>query len=491
MTLALQQTELYKQLSHPDNPASVHMSDVRLLKDIWSIQDDLPLLAEDARIYGLKNISFVAISLPWLKELTKLAVLVAIGNRRWSLIHLRKVLTATRNFNAWLIEQGYITPSTLNAQVVQQWKQNRTNEQNTGLSGLLCMLRQLGCIQFQVKFSQHEKLKHPKTIPEEVKHKLDIALEQLDKPVYLAFKLHAALGTRISEISKIPLDCLRWREGIPRIRLCTGKQDNSKQEQDLPKEMVLLVQQQQAFVRQKFGDFPWLFPNWKWSRTRFKGVCWPPTFEYRQEQLVQVSVKLNTLLKWLIKENDICTRDGSLASVTTHMYRRTYGTVADCMGKRPDQIQHGLRHTNPDMQDSYVYVSPQKQEKRIERVLVDKDGRRTFFRTDQDSEFLRREWGARQVELGICIRPSIMKDCEFEHVCLGCEYSRYAQEHLLRLLEVREANQQLQERCLKAGQSDSRRANSARQLISILNSILASLQKETGQEVSYESVEVL
>jgi len=406
MTVALQQTKLYEQLSQSDNPASIHINDLRLSKDIWIIQRDLPAFAEDAHIYGIKNLSFVAISLPWLKELTKLAVLVAIGNQRWSLLRVRAVLTSTRSFNAWLVEQGYISSSALNAQVVQQWKQENINEQNTGFSGLLYVLRQLGCIQFQVKSSQHKKLRYPKTIPEEVKHKLDVALEQLDKPVYLAFKLHAALGTRSSEIPKIPLNCLRWREGIPRIRLCTGKQDNSKQEQDLPKEMVLLVQQQQAFVRQKFGDFPWLFPNWKWSRTRFKGVSWPPTFDYYQEQLVQVSVKLNTLLKWLIKENGIRTHDGSMAFVTTHMYRRTYATVADCMGKRPDQIQHGLRHTNPNMQDSYVYVSPQKQEKRIERVLVDKNGRRTFFPTDQDNEFLHREWAARQVELGICIRPS-------------------------------------------------------------------------------------
>jgi len=76
-----------------------------------------------------------------------------------------------------------------------------------------------------------------------------------------------------------------------------------------------------------------------------------------------------------------------------------------------------------------------------------------------------------------------MKDCEFEYVCLGCEYSRYAQEHLPRLLEVRESNQQLLKHCLETGQSGSRRANSAHQLISNLNPIIANLQKTIDQEV--------
>jgi integrase len=479
MILALQQTELYKVLNYPDNPVYVYMNDAKLERDIWDIRQDLPPLAEDAQIQARRTISFEAISLPWLKELTKLAVLVAVGNRRWKLSRLICIVGATANFSKWLVEHGYITPSLLTLEIVQQWAQDKFTGQLVGLSGLLYVLRQLGCIQFQVTYLRSNQTKHPRIIPEEVKYKLDIALEQLDKPIYLVFKLHAALGTRSSEIPKIPIDCLRWREGIPRIRLCTGKQDNSKQEQDLPEELVALVKQQQVFVRQEFGEsFPWLFPNWVWVEKGFQRKAWPPTFQYCREQLKKLGGKLNKLLTRLIEKNDIRTNDGSLAHVTTHMYRRTYATIADRMGKRPDQIQHGLRHANPDMQDSYVYVLPQEQEKHIERVLVDKEGRHTVYPTDQDSEFLRKEWGARQVELGLCTRPNIIKECEFEYVCLGCEHIRFAHEHLSQLLQIRETNQMLLERCLEAGQSDSRRAHSARQFISILNTIIAGLQTE-------------
>ncbi len=479
MILALQQTELYEVLNHPDNLVYVHLKDAKLERDIWEIRQDLPSLAEDAQIQGRRTISFEAISLPWLKELIKLAVLIAVGNRRWSLSRLLNILYATASFSKWLLEQGYVTPSLLIPQIVQQWAQDKSKGQLVALSGLLYVLRQLGCIQFQVSCLRDNGSKRPTIIPEEVKYKLDIALEQLDKPIYLVFKLHAALGTRSSEIPKIPIDCLRWREGVPRIRLCTGKQDNSKQEQDLPEELVSLVQQQQVFVRQEFGEsFPWLFPNWILVKKGYQHQEWPPVFEYRREQLKQPGGKLNTLLKRLIKKNDIRTHDGSLAHVTTHMYRRTYASIAERMGKRPDQIQHALRHANPDMQDSYIHVLPREQEKHIERVVVDKDGQRTVYRTDQDNEFLRNEWAARQVELGLCTRPNIIKDCEFEYVCLGCEHIRFAHEHLSRLLQVRQTNQILLERCLEAGQSDSRRANSARQFISTLNTIIAGLQAE-------------
>lgn len=266
-----------------------------------------------------------------------------------------------------------------------------------------------------------------------------------------------------------------------RIRILTGKQDDSEQEQDLPEELVPLVQEQQAFLRKKFGqDFPWLFPNWQCLQDKVRAASWSPKFHYRSEQLKHGNVKLNKLLKRLIAEHDIRTLDGKLAHVTTHMYRRTWATVADRMGKRPDQIMQGLRHLNLDMQDFYVNVSPQKQEKRIERVLVDKTGKHTIYYTDSDADFLRKEWRARQVETGVCTRPSIQVKCEFEYVCLGCNYCRYAQEHLPRLLEIREENQMLLERCIKSGQSDSRRAHSARQLITIVTPIITGLEAEVN-----------
>lgn len=479
MTLTLQQTELYERLNNLNNPAFEYLRDERLQRDIWNIRQDLPPLAEEAQIKGRNTIQFSSISLRWLKDLTKLATLIAVGNRHWGLNRLTAILSSIKDFDTWLFSQGYITPSTLTTQVLQQWGQNTHRGRREALYGLLSMLRHLGCIHFRLQWEQPQHPKSPTTIPEEIKEKLDLALEDLDKPVYLVFKLHAALGTRSIEIAKIHLDCLRLREGIYRVRIPTAKQDGNEQEQDLPKELVSLVQEQQAFVRQRLGeDFLWLFPNWTWDHDEFGIRSWPPKFTYHQEQLKKVNSKLNHLLKRLIKEHDIRTRDGNQAHVTTHMFRRTWATVADCMGKRPDQIMHGLRHLNPNMQDSYVKVLPQEQEKRIERVLVDKTGRRTVYRTDCDADFLRKEWQVRQVEAGVCIRPNIIKDCEFEYVCLGCDYSRYAQEHLPRLLEVMADNQQLLERCIASGQADSRRAHSARQFIAILNPIIAGLQVE-------------
>ncbi|PHJ62444.1 hypothetical protein VF14_17985 [Nostoc linckia z18] len=481
MTLALQEAQLFEILSDPGNIASTYITDVKLQRDIWNIEQDLPLLREQAHIIGRQTINFQGITLDWLKDLLKLATLIAVGNRRWSLSRLKTIINSVNRFSVWLVNQGYVTVSVLNYQVVQEWAESVNPVIKGGLLGFLSVLKELDCIQFKIQWSSrsNKQAKSPNIIPEEVKYKIDLALEQLEKPIYLIFKLHEALGTRSIELSKIPLDCLRRRKEIDRIRLCTGKQNDIEQEQDIPEELIPLVHQQQAFVREHFGDtFPWLFPNWKSRRPQFSNQGWPLIFEYHQEQIKQVGKKLNRILKSLIEENDIRTNDGKLPYVTTHMFRRTYATVADRMGKRPDLIQHGLRHTNPDMQDSYVYVSPQQQEKRIERVLVNRDGERTtIYFTDQDSEFIREEWAARQVELGLCARPDIIKECQSEYVCLSCEHIRFTQEHLLKLIEIKQTNEQLLDKCLENNQSDSRRANSARHFISILNPIIVSLQQ--------------
>ena len=352
MTLVLFETELYKQLNNPNNLGFEYLSDERLQRDRWDIRSDLPSLAESAHIKARQTIWFGSISLLWLKDLTKLATLIAVGNRRWSLARLLQILSSTKDFAVWFEGQGYTTPSALSTAVVQQWGQKRSRAQKGAFNGLLLMLQQLGCISFRMQFEQYQEPLCPQTIPEEVKEKLDLALMTLERPIYLAFKLHETLGTRSIEIAKLPLNCLRLREGVHRVRIPTGKQNDSQQEQDLPHELVLLVQEHQVFVRQKFGeDFPWLFPNWRWVPSEFSIMSWPPRINYSSYQLRGVCGKLNYLLKRLVEEHDIRTCNGELAHVTTHDFRRTWATVADRMGKRPDQISHGLRHSNFDMQD--------------------------------------------------------------------------------------------------------------------------------------------
>ena len=486
MTLALQHTELYKQLNNVNNPIFQYLSDQRLLRDTWNIREDLPSLTEEAQIKALRTIRFGSISLPWLKDLTKLAVLVAVGNRRWSLSHVSSILTEVRNFALWFQSQGYTSPSVLSAQLVQQWGQNRSGQQKKSLNGLFIVLQQLDCINFRMpKVQISRPVKSPQTIPERVKQQIDLALMTLDPSIYLIFKLHAALGTRSIELAKLSLNCLRLREGVHQTRIRTGKQNDRQQEQDLPDSLVPLLLAHQVFVRENFGeDFPWLFPNWESTNSGSGTRSWPLKIIHSPVQTMGINSKLNHILKKLIETNDIRTQNGELAHVTTHMYRRTWATVADRMGKRPDQIMHGLRHSNYDMQDSYVNVSPQEQEKRIERVLVDNSGNYSVFRTDRDTEFLKKEWGSRQVELGVCTRPSIQTDCEFEYICLSCEFARYAKEHLPQLLKTRIENEHLLARSIELGQSDSRRANSARQYILTIDPIIASLLKTTDKEVS-------
>ena len=487
MSLALVNMPFYQTINHPNNPAYPYLKDKRIEQDIWVIRETLPHLAEEAHKRCRQKLYWKSISLRWLKELTKLTVLIATGNRRWGLATVDNVFLSVKRFNKWLIEQEYVTESCLSQQVIAQWAKVTEEIFISGLRTWTKILYQIQCISFEVdrlkgvNNFQNYRPKSARIIPEQVKYELDFHLNTLEPTIYLAIKLLESLGLRSIELSNIPLNCLRKRGDVTQVRIATGKQDGKEKERDIPDELVLLIQQQQQKVKSLFGqDFFWLIPNWEVNGGHsLNGYT---VYDFFPEQLKNCSSKINRIIKNIIRENNICHPNGQLAHITTHDFRRSYATVADRMGKRPDQIQHGLRHLNLDMQDSYVNVSPQEQEKRIKRTLVNKDGEIKTYKTDKDAETLRVEWKLRQVENGICTRPNIMNECEYEYVCLGCDYVRFSQEHLPKLLEVRKNNLEFLNKCIEQGLTDSRRANSIRQLLDILDKIIYSLLSNLKQE---------
>lgn len=314
MTVALEQTVFYERLMQPGNEAKNYLNNPIMQKDVWNIEHDLPVLAAEASITNRANLYFSKLSLPWLKQLTKLSVLVKTSTRGWRLGILRSILYTTKKFCDWLVEQGYVMPSALTLGTVQRWAQQAQSRDKNHLQMLLSVFHKLGCIHFQVIWKRSEISKPGRTIPEEIKQQLDEALKSLDDPLYLIFKLHAALATRSIELSKLPLNCLRQRKQVTRIRIPTGKQNDAVREQDLPEELIPLVEQQQAFVRKQFGrDFPWLFPNWH-HKLQGSFPSWPPLLIYRREQLKRPGTKLNKLLRNLVKQNNIRTHDGPACS---------------------------------------------------------------------------------------------------------------------------------------------------------------------------------
>ena len=354
MSLALKNTNFYEKLNHQNNPAYIYLEDERLKKEVWVISETLPHLTEEAHRRSRTTLNFQKISLRWLKELVKLTVLIATGNRHWKLVSVIMILTAIGSFNEWLIEQGYITGSALTQATLQKWLQvcNKSN-QRQGLYLWINFLYKIDCVSFRLdnnEVNQNVSKKKDSIIPEQIKYELDCQIKELEPTVYLTLKLLEALGLRSYELTNIPLNCLRKREGVYQIRIASAKQNEREKERDIPPELVPLVQQQQEKVKSEFGDsFSLLFPNWRLSpHCRISGSH---KFEYFPEPLKKINDKLNRLLKRIIAKNNICYESGQLAHVTTHDFRRTYATIADRMGKSPDKIQYGLRHLNLDMQE--------------------------------------------------------------------------------------------------------------------------------------------
>jgi hypothetical protein len=195
---------------------------------------------------------------------------------------------------------------------------------------------------------------------------------------------------------------------------------------------------------------------------------------YNREQVIRINDKLNELLASIIEHHKICADNGKLAKVTTHCIRHTFATVAKNMGKRVDQIQDALGHSNLDMQDYYVGQTPQQREEST--ILVNFQGKEIVYKTDKNIQ-IRREWKIREIEIGLCGRPSIHQKCENEYICLGCDDAYYGKEHLPQLEVYLKRNEEILEKAEKKNQSDSIRANSARQIIDKVKQIIQEIKQ--------------
>jgi integrase len=367
----------------------------------------------------------------------------------------------------------------LSPEIIQEWK--ITNSESVDISRMkwfLNTLYKLGVIYFKSNWSnvRSNRIKAvSKVIQEQIKYKLDYYLEELESPIFLIFKLIEAFGLRSCEIAKIPLNCLTSEGEMNGIFIRRGKQKDRKEKKALLKNLVPLIQKQQSFIRQNFGnDFPWLFSNFTLKCSGFPAkVGFPPQFVYHPELIIEINRKLNKLLKLIIEHYNIRTNDGALAKVTTHSFRHTWATVAKRMGKRVDQIQDALGHLNFDMQDTYVNETPQEREKKI--VLVNKDGKEIVYKTDRDRDVIRREWKIREIELGLCGRPNIHKSCENDYICFDCPFAYYTQEHLPQLESYLKHNQNILKKAEKDKQTNSIRANAARQIIVQVTRIIQKL----------------
>lgn len=262
-------------------------------------------------------------------------------------------------------------------------------------------------------------------IPEEVWQQLDKHLHHLPQPIQRMVLLIRGTGLRIGELLNLPLDCLRQRGRQWRLRFLTEKYQIVDELPICP-ELVTVVQEQQEYIRQLFGDsYNKLFGS---NNGRINYTPVPRV------------MKLDTFNSWLnrlVQSHSICTKNGQLWHFRSHQFRRTLATVMTNAGVRDLVIQKYLRHRSPDMQNHYKHLLKQVlgdeyRELMKEIKYVDSTGELVTIHKPKNlvTELLRRKMYQITTQYGECHRPVLKTPCQTANACWRCEHWRTSTDDL-------------------------------------------------------------
>lgn len=428
-----------------NSKAKLLLQNPLLKKDVWRTIEDLELeVNQHAKIL---IIPFDSIKQDWFKLLIKLYVLLR-SQRNFTASHIRQDVCYLSRFSQFIQQQAILTPEQINEQVFGDFEEHlrQSNLSEKTIVSYLSALKNFFNLCRQEKWLNvntywfNSKIKSVKNyqidyIPEEVYQQLDEYLHYLPEPIQRMVIIIRATGLRAGELLNLPLDCLRQRDKQWRLRFLTEKY---KVEDEMPicAELVTVIQEQQEYIRQHFGDsYDNLFGS------NYGGRYYKP---------VPKIMRLFSFNKWLNKlaqKHNICTKDGQLWHFKSHQFRRTVATVMTNAGIRDLIIQKYLRHRSADMQNYYKHllkqvVGEEYQQLMKETKYVDSTGKLVATHKPKNliTEVVRRKMYQITTQYGECHRPQLKSPCQTVNACWRCEHWRtstddldYLKEDLARL----------------------------------------------------------
>lgn len=411
-----------------------------LQKDIWRTIEDLGLKVNE---HGrLLTIRFKSIKQDWLKLLVKLYVLVR-SQRNLSIAYLSHDVYHLNKFSQFIQQKSVSEPGEINNYLFEEFdyylrslklSQSSISLHYMTLINFFNLCRQEGWLQVNTYwFKGRYKRATPKNdeieyIPEEVWEQLDQHLQHLPEPIQRMVLIIRGTGLRIGELLNLPLDCLRQRANQWRLRFMTEKY---QMEDEIPicNELVAVIQEQQDYIRQHFGNsYHQLFGS---NVGRINYIPVPKVMDLRT---------FNRWLNKLAQSYDICTNNGQLWHFRSHQFRKTLATVMTNAGVRDLIIQKYLRHRSPDMQNHYKHLLKQVlgdeyRELMRETKYVDITGKlvTTYKPKNPVTELLRRKMYQVTTQYGECHRPVLKSPCQTVNACWRCEHWRTSTNDLSRL----------------------------------------------------------
>jgi integrase/recombinase XerD len=412
------------------NDAAKKLLDNPLItKDIWQTVEDLGLTVNQHN--KVLTFNFKSIQQDWLKLLAKLYILVRSG-RNLSVGYIKMDIVHLGKFSQFVECKSVFRADQINDQLFDEYSyylhtltlsEGSISSHYTTLINFFNLCREEEWLEVKTYWFKGKckitKVKRDEIdyIPEEVWQQLDEQLHHLPETLQRMVLIIRSTGLRIGELLNLPLDCLRQREKQWRLRFLTEKY---KTIDELPicEELVVVIKEQQNYIRQHFGDsYDKLFDS-------NNGRC-----HYIPVPRVMNAGNFNKWLRKLAKERNICTNEGQVWYFRSHQFRKTLATVMTNAGVRDLIIQKYLRHRSSEMQEYYKHLLKEVLGEEYQALMkgtsyVDSTGKLVAQHQPQNliTELVRRKMYQITTQYGECHRPILKSPCQTVNACWQCEY---------------------------------------------------------------------
>jgi integrase/recombinase XerD len=400
-------------------------------KDLWYTIGDLGLHVNQHK--KVLTINFELIKQDWLKFLAKLYTLVR-SERKLSATYIMQEVFYLKRFSQFINQKSIFSSEQINDQLFDEFdyylhslklSPRSISLQYMALTNFFNLCREEGWLEVNTYWFKGRYMIHaPKNdkieyIPEEVWQQLEDHLHYLPEPIQRMVLVIRSTGLRIGELLNLPLHCLRQRDKKWRLRFLTEKYQ-AVDELPICEELVVVIQEQQAYIRHHFGDsYDKLFNS---NNPTGKN-------EYRPAPRVMKLDQFNRWLNKLAKEQNICTNECKIWHFRSHQFRRTLATIMSNGGVRDLVIQHYLRHRSPDMQNYYKHLLKEVLGEEYEELMkgtsyVNSTGELVATHQPQNpiTEVLRRKMYQITTQYGSCHRPVLKSPCQTVNACWRCEH---------------------------------------------------------------------
>ena len=400
--------------------------------DVWSFEE-LGYSKEEFKTIGKKNIYFKEFSLPWLKLLTKLTVLVMV-REGYGISSVRQNVQCSKQFDKFLQAEGYNQPELITDSLLQKFitfANSHARQRTIAYASKLWAEEQWLKLPY-VPRRYPRKPPQIETIPEEVLHQIYENFDQFPPPLERLFRLQIALGCRISEMLKMPRQCLK-QEGEQWFLLkWVAKRKHLRFFQVHPA-VAELVREQQKFLDKQLGsksDFNKLFCKVSTSsEDGVKGGNKKGITRFDVEPIYAPELLTDEIIgRWLREFSEkvnLKNKHNQRFKLTSHMFRRTKASLMAYCDAEDEYIAAVLGHGSLDMLPHYRKRSIERLEKEAKsKGYVDMYGRVTNFKPRKRRYERLAELLKVNTPLGECHRPTMLGDCQYRYACLSCDHHR-------------------------------------------------------------------